>query len=85
MNVCNPDCSTFAIYRRDTAPTPSGFAQIVSDDFPVLHAGGWILRLFVLHTATTKWLFASCQVAAFSDKLPSMEQEIDCKMQSNSR
>jgi hypothetical protein len=22
-----------------TAPTPSGFAEIFSDDFPVLHAG----------------------------------------------
>jgi len=26
-----------------------------------------------------------CQVAVFSGKLPSMEAEIDCKLQSNSR
>jgi hypothetical protein len=32
------DRSPFAIYRRDTAPTPSGFAEIVSNYFPVLHA-----------------------------------------------
>jgi hypothetical protein len=29
----------------DAAPTPSGFAEIVSDYFPVLHAGGfWRFR-----------------------------------------
>jgi len=38
MCVNNPDCLPFAIYRRDTAPTPSGFAEIISDDFPVFHA-----------------------------------------------
>ena len=32
------DRSPFAIYRRDTAPTPSGFSEIVSNYFPVLHA-----------------------------------------------
>lgn len=32
------DRSPFAIYRRDTAPTPSGFGEIVSNYFPVLHA-----------------------------------------------
>jgi hypothetical protein len=32
MRVNNPDCSPFAIYRRNTAPTPTGFAEIVSDD-----------------------------------------------------
>jgi hypothetical protein len=25
--VNNPDRSSFAIYRRDTAPTPAGFAE----------------------------------------------------------
>jgi hypothetical protein len=25
------------IHRCDTAPTPTGFAEIVSDDFPVIH------------------------------------------------
>jgi hypothetical protein len=37
MRVNNPDCSPFTIYRRKTAPAPSGFAEIVCDDFPVLH------------------------------------------------
>ena len=27
----------------------------------------------------------ACQLAVFSDKLPCMEAEIDCKLQSNSR
>ena len=34
MSVNNPDCSSFAIYRRDTTPTPSCFTEIVSNDFP---------------------------------------------------
>jgi hypothetical protein len=38
MCVHNPERSPFAIYRRDTAPTSTGFAEIVSDDFPLLHA-----------------------------------------------
>jgi hypothetical protein len=29
-------------------------------------------------------LLAACQLAVFSGKLPSMEAEIDCKLQSNS-
>ena len=29
--------SPVGINRCDTAPTPTGFAEIVSDDFPVLH------------------------------------------------
>jgi hypothetical protein len=43
MRICNPDCSTFAIYRRDTAPTPSGFLEIVSDDFMLCRA--WLLSV----------------------------------------
>jgi hypothetical protein len=34
------------------APTPTGFAQIVSDDFPLLHAMD--CASFSLHTAMTK-------------------------------
>jgi len=33
-------------------PTPAGFAEIVSDDFPVLHRARSCS--FTLHTATTK-------------------------------
>jgi len=32
------DRSPFAVYRRYTAPTPPGFAEIVGDGFPVLHS-----------------------------------------------
>jgi hypothetical protein len=38
MRVCNPDRSPLAIHSRNTAPTPSGFAKIVSDDLPVFDA-----------------------------------------------
>jgi hypothetical protein len=37
MCVCNPDCSPARIHSRDAAPTPTGFAQNVSDYFPVPH------------------------------------------------
>ena len=37
MCVYNPDRSPFTVQTWDAAPTPSGFAEIVSDDFPVLH------------------------------------------------
>jgi hypothetical protein len=40
--VHNPDRSPVRIYRCDAAPTPSGFAQIVSDDFPTLR---WALPI----------------------------------------
>jgi hypothetical protein len=35
MRVSNEDRSPVAIHRCDAAPTPTGFAEIVSDDFPV--------------------------------------------------
>jgi hypothetical protein len=35
--VSNPDCSPFGIYGRNPAHTPSGFLEIISYDFPVLH------------------------------------------------
>jgi hypothetical protein len=37
--VCidNPHRSPLAIQGRHAAPTPTGFAEIVGDDFPVLH------------------------------------------------
>src|SRR5436190_23854352 len=33
--VSNPDPSPVVINRCDTTPTPTGFAEFVSDDFPV--------------------------------------------------
>jgi hypothetical protein len=41
MRVSNPDCSPAGINRCDTAPTPTGFAKIVGNYFPiVLHGMG---------------------------------------------
>src|SRR5262249_49146549 len=37
MRVSNPDRSPVRIHSRDTAPTPTGFAEIVSDDVPIFH------------------------------------------------
>jgi len=36
MRISNPYYSPFASHCSNAAPTPSGFAQIVSDDFPVV-------------------------------------------------
>jgi hypothetical protein len=37
MRVSNEDCSHVGTYGCDTAPTPTGRAEIVSDDLPVIH------------------------------------------------
>jgi hypothetical protein len=50
--VSNPDRSPVGINRWDTTPTPTGFAEIVSDDFPGLHAMD--SGRFFIHTAMTK-------------------------------
>jgi len=36
MRVSNEDRSPFGIHGGDAAPTPTGFAELVSDDFPPL-------------------------------------------------
>jgi hypothetical protein len=38
MRVSNEDRSPVGIHGCNAAPTPTGPAEIVSDDFPVLHA-----------------------------------------------
>jgi hypothetical protein len=38
MRVCNPDRLSVGINRLDAAPTPSCFAEIVGDNFPIPHA-----------------------------------------------
>jgi hypothetical protein len=40
MRVSNPDRSPAGINRWDATPTPTGFAEIVSDYFPVLYRLG---------------------------------------------
>src|SRR5262245_3016897 len=52
----NPDRSSPRIDGCHTAPTPSGFAEIVGDDFPRLHAA--------------ESAVSACQFAVFSDNLP---------------
>jgi hypothetical protein len=37
VRVSDPDRLSVGINRCDAAPTPTGFAEIVSDDFPELH------------------------------------------------
>jgi hypothetical protein len=51
MRVGNEDCSPIGINRCDAAPTPTGFAEIVSDDLPVFHAMD--CAFFHLHTAAS--------------------------------
>jgi hypothetical protein len=36
MRVSNPDCSPAGINRCDTAPTPTGFAEIVGDEYQLV-------------------------------------------------
>jgi hypothetical protein len=47
MCVSNPNCSPVGINRCDTAPTPTGFAEVVGNDFPVPFHAGWILPLLL--------------------------------------
>src|SRR5260370_19714220 len=42
MRVSNEDCSPFRIRDCNAAPTPSGVAEIVSDDFPVFHTTDYL-------------------------------------------
>jgi len=51
MRIDNKDGSPVGINRCDTAPTPTGFTEIISDDFPVLHPMNH--AVFDLHTAMT--------------------------------
>jgi hypothetical protein len=41
MRVCNKNGSPVAVQGCDAAPRPTGFAEIVSDDFPVLRGCGF--------------------------------------------
>jgi len=51
--ISNEDRLSVGINRCDAAPTPTGFAEIVSDDFPELHVEA-DCAAFDLHTATPK-------------------------------
>jgi hypothetical protein len=56
MCVSNPDCSSFAINRCHPAPTPTGFTEIVSDDFPRPSCG----RILPLLRSTKQSVFSGC-------------------------
>jgi len=43
MRVSNEDRSPRRIDRCNTAPTPTGFAQIIRDDLPVIHTARFCL------------------------------------------
>jgi hypothetical protein len=45
MCVSNPDGSPVGIDRGDAAPTPTSFAEIINNDFPVLHRLGPLLLI----------------------------------------
>jgi hypothetical protein len=51
--ISNGDRLSVGINRCDAAPTPTGFAEIVSDDFPELHVEA-DCAAFALHRAMTK-------------------------------
>src|SRR5947208_15684307 len=57
MRVSNPDCSPVGINRRNTAPTPTGFAEIVGDYFPVLHLRRTAWLSFTAFSALTTLRF----------------------------
>jgi hypothetical protein len=38
VRVSNVRCSPVQIHGSDAVPTPTGFAEVVGDDFPVLYA-----------------------------------------------
>ena len=48
MRASNPDCPYLTINGGHAAPTPTGFAEIVGDDFPVFNRHGGCL-LIVQH------------------------------------
>jgi len=48
MCVNNPDRLPVGINRCDAAPTPTGFTEIVSDDFPVAHFRTLFASLLVI-------------------------------------
>jgi hypothetical protein len=48
MRIYDLDCSPVTIHGCNTAPTPSGFAEIVSEEFPVFDA-------MLCATAALRW------------------------------
>jgi len=59
MRVSNEDCSPARIHCRDVAPTPTGFAEIVGDDFPIVHASHRVA--FGLRKASAEFRFLNAK------------------------
>ena len=57
MRVSNPDCSPVGINGRDVTVAPTGFAEVVSDDFPVLHT---VMDGLAATLGTDVFRWASC-------------------------
>ena len=49
MSVSNKGCSPVRIHGSDVTPTPSGFAEIVSDEFPLLRTHACALLTILRH------------------------------------
>jgi hypothetical protein len=63
MCVCNPDRSPVGINRRKTTPTPTGFTEIVGDDFPVLHLMPSVIPLSRTACLSYRFCGASDEIA----------------------
>jgi hypothetical protein len=60
VRVSDPDCSPFEIQSGYTASTETGFAEIVSDDFPVLYRHGYCLLIILRRLRCRSARFKLC-------------------------
>jgi hypothetical protein len=54
VRIGNERRSPATIHGCNTAPTPSGFAEIVSDDFPILFQNGAACQKFIVSRSMTE-------------------------------
>jgi hypothetical protein len=73
MRVSNEHRSSVGIDSCDTTPTPSGFAEIVGDDFQVPHAGGFC-RFCSPHGNAKVRLLALANLQCFPTSFPLWRQ-----------
>jgi hypothetical protein len=64
VRIGDEDCLPAMIHGCNTAPTPTGFAEIVSDDFPVLHSAFLARRSSFAHAASSALFRAMAAVVA---------------------
>jgi hypothetical protein len=59
VRVSNEDRSPVGVHSCDAAPTPTGFVQIGSDDFPIFHVWRMVaLLLYARHDRNRDYTFA---------------------------